>query len=1210
MKIERRFTEAGGDRYGGVAFASRESRIVEPDGSVIFETKAIMPEAWSQVAADIMAQKYFRRAGVAPELRPVPEEDVPEWLWRSEPAEAPAAGDPQGGESDARQVFDRLAGTWTYWGWKYGYFDGEESALAFRDEMAYMMATQRGAPNSPQWFNTGLHWAYGIEGPPQGHSYVDPETGGMRRSGSAYERPQPHACFIQSVGDELIGPGGIMELWTREARLFKFGSGTGTTFSSLRAAGEPLSSGGRSSGLMSWLLIGDRAAGAIKSGGTTRRAAKMVILDADHPDIGKFVGWKAREEQKVAALVAGAHVLRRDLGAVARAAAAAPGAEPSADRALGRACAEARRNGAPEGSIRRAVALGRRGVTDPGVPDLGTDWEGEAYQTVSGQNANNSVRVDAPFLEAVRTGGTWDLTRRTDGTVTERIDARGLWDDIAEAAWQSADPGVQYDTTINEWHTAPAGGRIRGSNPCSEYMFLDDTACNLASLNLMRFLDAESGEFLIGDFRHAVRLWTLALEIAVLMAQYPSEPVARLSHDYRTLGLGYANLGAMLMTLGIPYDSPEALAWTGAVTAVLGGEAYAASAEMAAGLGPFRKWEENRESMLRVIRNHRRAAHGETAGYEGLTALPRPLDASRVPPELAKAARDAWDRALETGEAHGYCNAQTTLIAPTGTIGLLMDCDTTGVEPDFALVKFKKLAGGGYFRIINQAVPGALRRLGYSEEQIADIVRYCAGSGRLEGTPHVDRAALSARGFTEAALDAVDAALASSFDAAFAFHRGVLDEETEAALGVPEECWADPGFGLLEWIGFTAEQIAEANDAICGRMTIEGAPHLREKHYAVFDCANRAGRYGRRFIEPMAHVRAMAAAQPFLSGAISKTINMPEDVSPEDVRAVYEAGWDQGLKALAIYRDGSKLSQPLAASRDGGGFAEAEAEAETPPPAPAAVDEVERMLRALPTRDARAAARRAVGLLRGERVKMPYRTQSVRQKARVGGHTVYLHTGEMEGGGLGEIFISMSKDGAAFRSLMNCFAIAVSIGLQHGVPLETFVDTFLFTRFEPNGMVTGNDRIRMSTSIIDYVFRELAVNYLGRDDLGHAGALDVSADVAPDGEEDAFRPEDKDAANGANGSGQLTFAEMPGSSGTFLGEAPPARTPGGGNGAAAAPAASAQATAGAGALVATVEQSRAAGFAGDPCPECGQLTMVRNGSCLKCVLCGATSGCS
>ncbi len=1211
MRIERHFTTAGQDPLEGVAFAPRDSRIVNPDGSVVFEAAGVrMPADWSQVAVDIMAQKYFRKTGVADELVAVEEDGVPAWLWRSEPAEG---ADDSGGEIDARQVFGRLAGTWTYWGWKHGYFDAEEDARAFHDELVLMMATQRAAPNSPQWFNTGLHWAYGIAGPSQGHSYFDPEFGAVRQSTSAYERPQPHACFIQSVADDLVNEGGIMDLWTREARIFKYGSGTGSNFSKIRGENEFLSGGGKSSGLMSFLKIGDRAAGAIKSGGTTRRAAKMVIVDVDHPDIEEFIDWKVAEEQKVAALVAGSRVIRRRLSAVLDA--TEGGFDPSQNRKLRRAIGRARRDGVPDGCVQRVLQLAEAGEAPIDLREFDTDWQGEAYQTVSGQNANNSVRVSADFLEAVEQDREWTLYRRVDGEPSKTVRARDLWERVARAAWQSADPGVQYDTTINEWHTSPAGGPIRGSNPCSEYMFLDDTACNLASLNLLRFHDEERGEFDVPAFEHATRLWTIVLEISVLMAQYPSPVIAQLSHEYRTLGLGYANLGALLMQQGVPYDSPEALAQTGGYSALLTGVSYATSAEIAAELGPFPAWTPNREPMLRVIRNHRRAAYNAPAeDYEGLTTLPVGLDAAHCPQVLLKAAQVSWDRALALGEEHGFRNAQTTLIAPTGTIGLLMDCDTTGVEPDFALVKFKKLAGGGYFRIINQSVPGALRTLGYSAKQAEEIVAYCAGSGRLEGAPHINRHTLAQHGFNRRALDAVDEALGSAFDITFAFNRFVLgDEFCRDVLGLTDEQLA--GANLLEAIGFTREQIEEANDHIVGRMTIEGAPHLREEDYAVFDCANRCGRYGTRYIEAMAHVRIMAAAQPFFSGAISKTINLPEDASVADVAAVYEAGADSMLKALALYRDGSKLSQPLAATVLGDDFEDLDEFEDEPEAAELdpkrALDEVERIIHALPREDARALARRLVGLQRGEREPLPSRRLGFAQKAKVGGHTIYLHTGEFEDSRLGEIFISMSKDGAAFRSLMNCFAIAVSIGLQHGVPLDAYVDSFLFTKFEPNGIVTGNDRVRMATSIIDYVFRELAVSYLGRSDLAHLGAVDLSStSTAEDEDENGAwpTPEPLPAPNqqdyvlapiagGSNGHG--TTAEGNGAAAPTA-----APTPESPSGAAAAAGATATATA------ISETTARHYGFEGDPCPECGQMMMVRNGTCLKCMSCGATSGCS
>jgi ribonucleoside-diphosphate reductase alpha chain len=1210
MRIARRFTTAGQSPYEGVAFEQRTSRIVNPDGSIVFEADGIeMPAAFSQVATDIMAQKYFRKAGVPAETRRVEGEGVPEWLQRSVAID----GAEEGGETSAQQAFDRLAGTWTYWGWTGGYFDSEEDAQAFHDELCYMMARQMAAPNSPQWFNTGLHWAYGIAGPAQGHSYVDPESGELRQSSSAYERPQPHACFIQSVQDDLVNPGGIMDLWTREARIFKYGSGTGSNFSRLRGEDESLSGGGKSSGLMSFLKIGDRAAGAIKSGGTTRRAAKMVIVDADHPDVEQFIDWKANEEQKVAAMVTGARVTRRHLAAIFEAAhdEEAGGLDPAANRSLRKAVSRARRDGLTEGFIQRALQLAQQGAAQMDFNEFDTDWQGEAYQTVSGQNSNNSVRVTSDFIDAVRTDREWNLYRRTDGGVAKTVRAAELWDRIGLAAWQSADPGLQYDTTINEWHTAPAGGRINGSNPCSEYMFLDDTACNLASLNLLAFTNVETGEFDLAGYEHATRLWTIVLEISVAMAQFPSNAIARLSYDYRTLGLGYANLGALLMLEGIPYDSSDALAWTGALSAILTGVSYATSAEMAAEVGAFPRYQENRDAMLRVIRNHRRAAYDAPRDeYEDLTVFPSGIDQEVCPPEFLDAAHRAWDRALELGEEHGYRNAQSTLIAPTGTIGLLMDCDTTGVEPDFALVKFKKLAGGGYFRIINESVPTALRRLGYSRDEAQAVVAYCVGTQTLDGAPFINRNSLADRGFTRPVLDDLEAALPGAFHLSFLFNRFQLgDEFCTEVLGFSEEQLTSPSFNVLEALGFDAAQIEAANDHILGRMTIEGAPHLDDAHYAVFDCATKCGRYGTRYIAPMAHVRTLAAAQPFMSGAISKTINMPNEATVDDVKDVYMAAHDTMVKALALYRDGSKLSQPLAAAAF-----EALADIDE--------DDLDEAAHAatsdLASAAALAAATLEAGLRRGQEEPIPSRRRGYTQKARVGGHTIYLHTGEFtetDDAGrprLAEIFVDTAKDGAAFSSLMNCFAIAISLGLQHGIPLEKFVETFVFRKFEPMGVVTGHDRIKSASSIIDYLFRELAVTYLDRDDLAHVGPVELATDPA---EDDATLEEPTPApalAARVETPSAAAPAAAPGSNGSTPTPAPAA---------ALAPSAEAPvATATATVVTSTVaveefatirvSEARQMGYEGDPCDECGQLMMVRNGTCLKCLNCGATSGCS
>lgn len=1138
LRITRRFTEAGKDAYDKIEWSRRDSRITNPDGSIVFEmADAEIPAGWSQVAADIMVSKYFRKAGV-----PQFDDDGNQIFDES--------GQPVlGPERSAKQVFNRLAGTWRHWGEKEGYFAATDDAVSFEDELKYMLANQMAAPNSPQWFNTGLNWAYGLTGPAQGFWYVDGADGELKASPDSYSRPAPHACFILSVKDDLVNPGGIMDLWVREARIFKFGSGAGSNFSHLRGENERLSGGGKSSGVMSFLKIGDRAAGAIKSGGTTRRAAKMVILDVDHPDIEKFIDWKKVEEDKARVL-----------------------------------------------------------IQHGGLP---ADFNGDAYATVSGQNSNNSVRVTNGFIQTVLDDGDWNLTNRTDGSIRKTVKARDLWNRIAEAAWACADPGLQFDTTINEWHTSPAGGRIRGSNPCSEYLFLDDTACNLASINLVRFYDDATGVFDIEAYQHAIRLWTIVLEISVAMAHFPSQDIAQGSYDYRTLGLGYANLGSLLMRQGIAYDSDQGRAIAGAMTAILTGYSYATSAEIAETTGPFPKFGENRESMLRVMRNHRRAAYGET-DYEGVTTQVMAIDPSLCPAALLDASRSAWDLALDRGQVHGYRNAQSSVIAPTGTIGLLLDADTTGVEPDFALVKFKKLAGGGYFKIANQSVAPALKHLGYDEAQIKDVVEYIVGTSSLETAPHINRETLAEKGFDDEDLDKVEQALPAVFELRQAFNVFTFGEATLQRLGFGVDEYTGWEFNLLKALGFSSSEINEANDHICGRQTIEGAPHIKDEHLSVFDTANKNGKFGKRFIHHYGHIKMMAAAQPFISGAISKTINMPNEITVEDIEESYRMSWELGLKAMAIYRDGSKAAQPLNSTSDEGEENEDEA------PGITAAVEAEKAIHwgNLPAGISPSEAY-AQGM-KPPRFLLPARRNGYNQEARIGGHKVFLRTGEYDDGTLGEIFIDLAKEGATLKGILSCFAIAVSKGLQYGVPLEEFVDTFTFQTFEPRGMVEGHSNIKMANSIVDYVFRALGVEYLERDELAQVPpdrelaeqpkGLAIEAGIQLD-LTDAAAEADVDVVQAAVAFVDSNSVSSPvgggvaeGDGGGLLGEV-------------------AQ-RAGGGAVLQVEEKVTVAGSAamvdsalkenmGDApvCSNCGHMT-IRNGSCYVCLTCGDTTGCS
>ncbi|GAA4229851.1 ribonucleoside-diphosphate reductase alpha chain [Sagittula marina] len=1219
MKIERKYTKAGQDAYAEVPFVTTKSEIRNPDGTTVFALDNLeVPAKWSQVASDVIAQKYFRKAGVPVELKRVAEADVPEFLWRSVPKNKNTS---KVGETSARQVFDRLAGAWTYWGWKGGYFSTEEDAQAYYDEMRYMLATQVAAPNSPQWFNTGLHWAYGIDGPGQGHSYVDYKTGELTKSQSAYEHPQPHACFIQSVTDDLVNDGGIMDLWVREARLFKYGSGTGTNFSSLRAAGESLSGGGKSSGLMGFLKIGDRAAGAIKSGGTTRRAAKMVICDADHPDIEEFINWKVKEEQKVASIVAGSKMHEKMLNGIFDAIRGFDGSEadayePSANAKLKKALRTAKQVMIPETYIKRVLDYARQGYASIEFPTYDTDWDSEAYASVSGQNSNNSIRVTDAFLKAVREDKPWELIRRTDGKVAKTISARELWEQIGHAAWACADPGIQFHDTVNAWHTCPEDGEIRGSNPCSEYMFLDDTACNLASMNLLTFL--HDGEFDAETYMHATRLWTLTLEIAVLMAQFPSAAIAQRSYDFRTLGLGYANIGGLLMNMGYGYDSREGRALCGALTAIMTGVAYATSAEIAGEVGAFARYEANSDHMLRVIRNHRTAAYGRTEGYEGLEVKPVALDHAGCPDEkLISLAKTSWDEALKLGERHGYRNAQVSVVAPTGTIGLVMDCDTTGIEPDFALVKFKKLAGGGYFKIINRSVPAALVKVGYTSSQIEEIISYAVGHQTLGNAPGVNHTSLIGHGFGPAQIEKIEAALATAFDIRFVFNQWTLGETfcTEV-LGIPQAKLNDPTFDLLRHLGYTKAEIDAANDHVCGTMTLEGAPFLKDEHLSIFDCANPCGKKGKRYLSVDAHIYMMAAAQSFISGAISKTINMANDATIEDCQKAYELSWSLGIKANALYRDGSKLSQPLASA-----LVEDDEDAadilETGTQTQKAQVLAEKIVEKVVVKE----------IIRSERTKMPERRKGYTQKAVVGGHKVYLRTGEYQDGSLGEIFIDMHKEGAGFRAMMNNFAIAVSVGLQYGVPLEEFVDAFTFTKFEPAGMVQGNDSIKNATSILDYIFRELAVSYLDRTDLAHVKPTGAAFDDLGRGSEEGVANVQELSETAATRSLEVlkqisstgylrkrlpqelvVFQGGGGDTVAALNTLVPETS--GGMGTASVMATSTVAAASAAMSMDERTKAKMQGYEGEACGDCGNYTLVRNGTCMKCNTCGGTSGCS
>ncbi|WKZ30122.1 MAG: adenosylcobalamin-dependent ribonucleoside-diphosphate reductase [Candidatus Dojkabacteria bacterium] len=1193
LSIDRVFTTPDHNRLEEVIYERRMSKITDAAGKAVFEkTDVEVPISWSQVATDVLAQKYFRKKGVPKIFTEMDDFSVDD-SYENVVGDGNHDDVETTGENSIKQVAHRLAGTWAWWGHKYGYFKTKADAEAFYDEVKYTLISQIAAPNSPQWFNTGLHWAYGITGPSQGHWYVDPDTKELTPSQDAYSHPQPHACFIQEVNDDLVNEGGIFDLITKEARIFKYGSGTGTNFSALREEGAPLSGGGTSSGVMSFLSIFDRAAASVKSGGTTRRAAKMVILNIDHPDIEKFINWKVKEEQKVVALVTGSKIAAKHLKQIMQSA-ESHGIDPKKNSELKKLIKAAKEVEVPLNYIKRVLMLVENGVPSSqfDFASFDTDFRSEAYTTVDGQNSNNTVRVTNEYMEAIEKDGDWELTSRINGKVVKTIKARDLWNQIGNAAWQSADPGLQFDTTINDWHTSPQDGRINGSNPCSEYMFLDETACNLASINLDKFYDPETQTFDVETYRHVIRLWTIILEVSVLMAQLPSAKMAERTYKYRTLGLGYANLGTVIMKSGLPYDSDEARGIAGSLTAVLTGESYATSAEMAQALGTFERFDANRDDMLRVIRNHRLAAYNANSEeYENLSIPPMGIDAEVTPEYLVKAAQKSWDKALDFGEKYGYRNAQTTVIAPTGTIGLVMDCDTTGFEPDFALVKFKKLVGGGYFKIVNQSLEHALAVLGYDSLQIQDIITYVLGAGTLDTAPHINRQALLQKGFTDEKVDLINSQLKTAFSITFSFNRYVLGDDFIKGLFPDKEIdLDDPSFNLLKELGFSDDEIGEANEYICGSMTIEGAPHLKEEHYAVFDCATKCGAKGTRYIAPMGHVKMLAAGQPFISGSISKTVNLPEEATLEDIEHTYMQSWHMGLKCIALYRDGSKLSQPLSSSSSADDvysklFTFEDETVVTPQVVSQAV-QIEQ-------------AQKLMALRR----KLPNERLGITHKFEVGGHEGYITVGLFEDGTPGEIFLRMNKEGSTLSGIMDAWAISLSLNLQYGVPLQVLINKYAHLRFEPSGL-TNNKSIPMAKSIVDYLARWLALKFL---DTASAKKYHTEELVERSHRNGDLKASDiamlygmKHNEHQAASTTSIVQQNTPVTEKKVVEEVVQKQQEG----------ISSEATNLEQLQKDQIKQAMAQNNEDAPiCHQCGAV-MVRNGSCYKCLECGTTTGCS
>ena len=1083
-------------------------------------TEIEVPNTWSENAIRMVREKYLRKAGVPNISELISEENVPKWLCRRQPAKNATLGQ----ETSFKQFFERLVGGWTYWGWKGKYFNSEEEAKIFYDELLYIISHQIALANSPQCFNTGLHWAYGIKGEHNGRQfYVDPDTDETIQSECGYERPQPHACFIMSIKDQLIGTGGIMDHWHKEALMFKYGSGVGSNFSPIRGTNEPLSSGGVSSGLPSWLLIGDRAAGAVKSGGTTRRAAKMVILDIDHPDIEQFIRWKTLEEEKLMYIVTGSQSMRRHAQKIIEAA--------SNPKELAKRIDIARINGMPQNYIDRLVSGLKQNYQTPELKEYNNHWDGEGVKSLSGQNSNNTVSVTDAFMKLIDTNKDFGLIRRTDGSVHKTVKAKHLWQEIVYNAWAIADPGLHFRDTINAWHTCPQDGPINASNPCSEYMFLDDTACNLASINLVTLLKADKFEHHL--FAHACKLFTMVLEISVHMAQFPSEAIARRSYDFRTLGLGYANIGGLLMRLGLGYDSDEGRAIAGSITSLMTGVAYKTSAQIAAKLGPFKHFQKNRTDMLRVIRNHSRACNARSDKYEQLNIAPTRLIPSQTQYDIYDCAQKVWKEVEVLGDEYGFRNAQTTVLAPTGTIGLVMDCDTLGCEPDFALVKGKELASGGWMQIVNNSVPYALKKLNYTDEQVSEIIEYICGKKDFNNniTP------VNAQSLAKAGINSNQIELATAYDLK-SLHKDIA-------------------------LHFTQEEINKSNLYYFGTKTIEGAPHIKDKDLHVFDCANNCGPFSKRSLHWHAHIKMLAVMQPFLSGSISKTINLEANATIKEFDDSIRAAYKAGLKCVAQYRDGSK-SQPLSAFTNELSIKESNSIQSITEDLIYDIVKNENISLEKMQEDIMRALHKPV------RRELPPRRYGYTQKVHIGRHKLLWRTGEYSDGTLGEIFIDTHKEGATFRSLMNGFAILFSLALQYGVPLAVLYRAFKDMKFDPSGFITGHDNIRFASSIFGLIVTDLWENYgdgPAPDELNNASKNKTSTMRSEYSSEHEAEPDTID-----NSKIKTNISEHESRSDTN-------------------------------------DNPVTQNFSGEICKSCGMAEMIKSGTCEVCLSCGNTSGC-
>lgn len=1053
-------------------------------------TTVEVPSSWSKTSIDILVNQYFRKDGLPTILRKVAEDNIPSWLQRSEADIAKLNNLPQNerysAESSAKNVFKRIAGAWTYWGYKKSYFTSEEDAKNFFEEIQYIIYKQIASPNAPQLFNTGLHWAYGITGEAQGHYYFSETNNAILPSTNTYERPQTQSCFIQSVEDDLVNKDGIYDLMLKEAKIFKYGSSSGSNFSNIRGKGEKLSGGGHSTGVMSFLKISDFSADVVRSGGNTKSGSKMVVLDADHPEIEDFINWKIKEDEKIVSMVTGSNIVKRILELIFEACKDYQGLEENkynhlVNEKLKSVIFLASNLMVPEKYIDRALLLAKQNIYDINYAIFTTAWDLEASKTVTGKNTTTFISITNTFMTKYYNNENWYLINRYDGSSYKTIKTSEIFANIAMASWSCNNVGILFHDNTNDWNTCINDGLIKTSTPNFEYLFLDDTACSIAIINLIHFYKKDQNKLIIDTekLEHVTYLLTIALDISVAMGELPSLKIAQTSFKYRSIGIGYTNAASLLMSMALPYDSKEGRSLIANISAFITGCAYQASAKIAKIKCPFPAYENNKQVFINVIHNHLCALKNED-NYKNIHNKPQALNYNYcIDKGLYNKTLEIWQNILQLAQTIGFRNAQVSCIMPNNNVNIMLDCNTCGIEPDNSLIKYYTDNTGNYNRVVSPYVIEGLSNLGYSEEQIQDIKHHLIGRKTLKSAPFINKKTLSQLGFTSVELEKIENSLASTFNIQFSFNKYIIgDEFCENVLKLDINQLKNPNFSLLEALGFTSEQITEANYYVNGYLTLEDAPHLQKKHINIFTCSVISGK-GTKYITPQAHINMVASVQPFITGGISKTLVLPYNSTIEICKEIYEYAWQVGIKVLSITREGSLLHHPLQATLFGNNI----------------LDKIDLLSIFLDSSIPKIIKQSQITsdnvIINASKYLAEYTLRKApigyrkgyTQKSTINNHKIYLHTSEYQDGKLAEIFIDVENEDSSFSKLMNSFATAISLGLQYGVPLEEFINAFTFSEFYPYGKVKGHNHIHYTTSMIDYIFRDLAINYLERYDL-------------------------------------------------------------------------------------------------------------------------------